>query len=198
MNNVVAIDKFVDALPAQLREKDLFAAWGSLAETLGLSAQKGLSALTAVTRDVTLLNTNNLDPAWGGGWQWNLSDGAVRALTSSVLIATALAATGNPIDVAPILIPAIVPLLFDVGKVRLAREKEDYLRIFGARKDAANRTGTLDELYESLSAETRRMLSKEELGRVLESAVFAGRAQEEGGTFEVLPNGETVFKIRIR
>jgi hypothetical protein len=192
----IDLDHVVGGMPAVSSERDLMDAWDRVAGSLRLPRQAGAETVLTVSRDVTLLATGDLEPAWGGGWRWNLADGAVRAVATSVLLAATLAAVGIP-GLPAIVIPTVLPLLFDIERVRLDREDERVLRVFGARADAAARTGDPAALYASLPDHVRLALSLDEFQAFLESATRAGRATESGGRYEVLPDGETTLRITL-
>lgn len=193
-----SVSSLVDRMPTSVRQADLINTWNELAKTLSLDPRRGIEMIVAVPRDVTLAKEGLPDSAFGGAWEWNLSDGATKAAVVSVLVAAALVAAGAGTGLAPVLIPTVVPFLFDVKRVQLETTADGYLRILGARSDAAARTGSLETLYESLPVDVKASVSRIEFEGFLQQAVDAGRAEAREGTFEVLPNGESVFRIKIR
>lgn len=198
MEHETDVAALVDGMPATIRHENLADTWSRLAEQLGLDADRGMEIIVAAPRDLTLRHEERVDAAWGGAWEWNLGDGVTRTTVVGVLLAAALAAAGAGTGMAPVLIPTVLPLLFDLKRVRLERTADHYLRIIGARKEVGERRGTLHDLYSSLPADVRSEVTKRELLEFLGEAVDAGQAHDRNGVFEVLPNGETSFRIHIR
>lgn len=198
MIDAADIDLLMGQLPLVVRHDDLARAWSELADKLKLDPTDGMETVVAVPRDLTLRHEGRSDSAWGGAWEWNLVDGVMRTAVVSVLLAATLAAAGAGTGLAPVIIPTIVPLLFDLRRVRMERTADHYLQIIGARRELADRVGSLEELYASLSPQLKKEVSQRELLEFLGMAVEAGRAHAGNGTFEVLPNGETAFRIHIR
>jgi hypothetical protein len=198
METPISVSELVDTMPLTIHHADLDEAWRNLAGSLALEPKRGIEMIVSVPRDLTLRQQELPDAAFGGAWEWNLRDGFTKTAVVSVLVAASLMAVGAGTGVAPVLIPAVVPFLFDVKKIRLERTADNYLRILGARSDVLQRRGTAKSLYDSLPQEARDTISKGELESFLNQAVDAGHAKANGGEFEVLPNGETAFRIAIR
>jgi hypothetical protein len=192
------LEELVDRMPTTIGPEQLAEAWRELAGSLELDPNRGMEMIISVPRDLTLRQGQVTDSAWGGAWEWNLSDGVSKAAVTSALVAAALMAVGAGVGMAPVLIPAVIPFLFDVKRVRLERTAENYLRIIGARKDVAERCGTAASLYDSLPADLKSAVSRAEFEEFLGQAVDAGHAKAADECFEVLPNGETAFRIAIR
>lgn len=189
----------VDAMPQKIHHDDLARTWSDLAKSLGLDPARGMEMIVAVPRDLTLRQQGQLDgAAWGGAWEWNLSDGVTKAAVVSALVAAALVAVGAGTGLAPVLIPTVVPFLFDVKRIRMERTADNYLRILGARADGPARTGTVGALYDTLPDDAKAAISKKDFESFLNQAVDAGRAELDGSTFEVLPNGDSAFRISVR
>jgi len=184
-------------MPSQASEQSLVAAWNKIANDLGLDASQGRETLLETARDYSLLSAGRLEPEMGGGWQWNLTEGAVRTICATCLLVGVLAAAGMS-GLAPLVLPSVLPLLFDIDKVRLERSEGKVLRILGARPDLKQRLGDAAALYESLPAEIRGSFSLDAFEDFLATATRAGVVRDWDGIFEVLPNGETVFKISLR
>lgn len=198
MSAVVSVTELVDKMPSIVRHEEVTAAWCNIADCLGLERGRGMDMIISVPRDVTLSRMELFDSQWGGSWEWNLSEGVTKAAIVSTLIAAALVAVGAGTGMAPVLIPTVVPFLFDVKRVRLERTADNYLRIIGARPELIKRRGTAAYLYDSLPDSLKADVSKAEFEEFLNQAVRAGKAHAEIDTIEVLPNGETAFKIAIR
>lgn len=198
MSVEIEVSDRVEGMPEAVRYDDLARAWRDIASDLGLDADKGLEVVVAAPRDLTLRQSELADSAWGGAWEWNLTDSITRTAVVSVLVAAALMAAGAGTGMAPVLIPTVLPLLFELKRVRLERVAGNYLRIIGARREAVDRSGTVAELYSSLPEDVRQDLTIREFEAFLGMAVEAGQSHDRGGVFEVLPNGENAFRINIR
>ena len=198
MPNEIPVNQLVDQMPPVVRHQDLARVWSELAGHLGLDPEAGMEFVIAIPRDLTLRQEERADSAWGGAWEWNLADSLTRITVVGVLVTAALVAVGGGAGLAPVVIPTVLPLLFDLKRVRLERTADHYLRIIGARPDLANRSGSIDHLYDTLDAGVKAEVSKRELLEFLGMGVDAGHAKENQGVFEVLPNGETAFRIHIR
>jgi hypothetical protein len=155
-------------------------------------------AEVGVPRDMTLAKEGVLDPAWGGAWEWNLSEGATKTAVVGLLVAAALFAAGAGTGMAAAMIPTVVPFLFDVKRVRLEKTADNFLRIIGARADLHQRVDTPTELYESMPPEMKEQVSVAQFREFLDQAVNAGRANSLGDFFEILPNGECASRVAIR
>ncbi len=193
----VALEHTIRSMPTESTEQDLLSVWNMVALDLGLDAAKGTEILLTAARDATLHATGSLDPAWGGGWRWNLSEGVVKSICGSVLLAAVLSSLGVK-GLAPLVIPAIIPLLFDLEKVQLERSEERVIRIIGARTGVLERYGKPERLYISLPESVRQSVTLEEFTIFLENAVSAGMVKKAGSEFEVLPDGVTVLAFTIQ
>ncbi|MFO1501702.1 MAG: hypothetical protein U1G07_25545 [Verrucomicrobiota bacterium] len=192
----VDLNQFVEQLPQKLGHRELAQAWTELANTLRLDPNDGMYLVVSSARDLSLKHAGRTEPAFGGAWQWNLSEGVAKAVVVGILVAGVLAAAGASAGMAPVIIPTVIPFLFDVKRIRLERTEDQHLRIIGARP-ATQRVGAPDELYDTLPEEIRSSVSKAQFTDFLFKAAEAGRAVNYGSFFEVLPNGETAFKLTV-
>src|ERR1039457_1202080 len=132
-------------LPTSSGDAEFVAAWRPVGEMIGPRSAVGEMAMLQVMRDAGALQAGSVDPAWGGGWRWDLSKGAAKSVLTSAMIYGMLIAAGVP-GLLPLVVPAVIPLLFEVEKVRLARDEHNVIHIIGARSGAFNRYGTRREL----------------------------------------------------
>lgn len=93
--------------------------------------------------------------------------------------------------------PAVMPLLFELKKVRLTRNEGKIISIIGARKDAFARGGTPHQLYASLPTEVRESLKEHEFQDFIDAAIDAGLAIGDGEVVQILSTGESVFRLKI-
>jgi len=194
----VSLEEIVSERSGQrIGEAGLLEIWQSVCADLGLPASEGEQAVLVTARDATALALDELQPAFGGAWEWDLTDSVMKTLVVSAILTGVLSAAGVK-EMAPIVIPTVLPLLFDIKRVRLERKAERIIRIVGARPEAFNRTGTRADLYKSLPDEVREYLSLHEFSEFIEDALTTGDAKESQGIIEVLPNGETALNLTIR
>jgi hypothetical protein len=184
-----------DSLPENSNETDILEAWAVLTKELNVSSHHTTSMLQ-VLRDVAINKTGDMDPAWGGGWTWNLKEASVRTVINSALLAGVLSLAGVT-SIIPLVMPVVLPFLFDFKKVRISRKANKIIEIIGAQENAFKRAGKLPRLYKSLPEDIRAVLTIEELDEFIEEAVDAGVANRIGEVFEVLPNGDTVLRLKI-
>lgn len=192
----VKVWSLVENLPAEAGEAEFAESWRSIADMVGSRSQAGEMAMLEVMRDAGTLQAGTIDPAWGGGWRWDMSSSAAKSVLASGLLYGVLVAAGVP-GLLPLVIPAVIPLLFDIEKVRLTRSERNILNIVGARKNALDRKGTVKELYASLPEDVRQSLREQEFEEFIDAAINAGVASEEGEVVEVLSTGESVFRLKI-
>ncbi len=187
----------VKTAPSRLKEDSLVLLWQELCSNLSLNPAGGEEHLLSVARDVSALLSDQFDPQFGGAWQWDLTDGFARALVMATLLSGVLNAAGVR-ELPTIVIPTVLPLLFDFKRLRLERRAENVVSIIGARKQAFERTGQRKELYETLPPEVKASLSFQEFSEFVDDAIDAGNAREVGEAVHILPNGETEFWLLIR
>lgn len=192
----VEVWSVVERIPVDAGEPEFADSWRSIAEVVGDRAEAGEMAMLEVVRDGGALQTGGLDPAWGGGWRWDMSTGAARSVLASALLYGVLVSAGVS-GLLPLVVPAVIPLLFEVEKVRLTRSERNVINIIGARKDAFKRMGTIPELYASLPEVIRQSLGEQEFEEFMDAAINAGVASENGDIVEVLSTGETVFRLKV-
>jgi hypothetical protein len=192
----VMLDAVLEGLPKEIQEAQLLAAWSDLAQRLDLDSGPGSEIIVATTRDVTLYSARQLEPAWGGGWKWDLGNSAVRTACAAALLA-AVFASGGLATLPPLVLPAVLPLMFDLERVRLRRSEERVLEILNARPIFFDRVGTPEKLYASLPDWVRNSMSLLEFEEFLAHFVEAGRANKSGRYYEILPNGETVMRLTL-
>jgi hypothetical protein len=178
-------------------EAELLESWGIVARDLGLDPALGEEAVLEVARDATALATDQLDPAFGGAWEWDLSDGVIKTVLASALLAGVLSAAGV-IGLTPVVIPTVIPFLFDLKRVRLEREAERVIRIIGARPEMFRRRGSHEDLYRSLPDDVREHVTLREFSDFIEDAIRVGAAEEVSGVVQVFQEGDAELRLWIR
>lgn len=127
-----------------------------------------------------------------GGWTIKLSEsalktGVVTSLLGGILVAAGI--TGLP----ALLIPAIVPLMFEVEKVRLTRSEQEVFAELSWRDEA--RTLTADDLYAKLPIEIQDELSRLDFLDFLEKCRRAGLVEEQKNPQSVVNPVESKFSL---
>jgi hypothetical protein len=165
------------SLPAggEISQSALRAFWDSI----GLQAE---DSGYLVFEDAFLVQVRTSEPETlyfrPGGWIAKASGPAIKTAVVSALLALALAgsqATGIPV----LVIPAVVPLLFDLEKVRLTRSEEHILAELTLRSDV--RASTAEALYNTLPDSVKEQMAPLAFRDFLEKCRVAGLAdlQEE-------------------
>ncbi len=194
--NTVDLWTVVADLPELSGDPELLSGWAKIQSVIDDRSMLGKRSTLEVLRDAAALQSGSLNPAWGGSWRWDLSKGASKAVVASAFLYGVLVSSGvGPL--VPIVVPAVLPLLFDLERVRLTGPENRVLTIIGARSGVFERCGDRVSLYSSLPDEIRQAISIVEFEQFIESAINAGVATEHEGVVQVLPNGQTVFRLQI-
>ena len=193
----IDLNETIKAMPEEISESDLLEKWCAINIELQLDPDRGQEALIALARDITLYTSGQLEPSFGGGWRWNLSQGVVRSICVTTFLSSFLLSCGIT-GITPLFLPAVIPLLFDLEKVKLERSDERVLSIFGARSNVFDRLGDPISLYNSLPPEVRGIMNYTDFLIFLNNSFMAGNAKKHGDCFEILSSGETVFRLSIR
>lgn len=131
-----------------------------------------------------------------GGWTIKLGRGATRTALAAALIAGALA-VGGVTGIPAAVLPAVLPLFFDIDRVRLTKGQEYILAELRLQPDVRDGGVSADELYERLPDETKRELSKADFFDFLETCRRAGVADSSGSNFALRSPSEAKFRITI-
>ncbi|MFF7973389.1 hypothetical protein [Streptomyces sp. NPDC007905] len=132
-----------------------------------------------------------------GGWTVDLSKGAANTAVAAAVLAGILAFFG--IGLATGVVPAVVPLLFDLRKVRLTRSQRQVLAELTLTPEARTGGMTASELYATLPDQVRNELSRIDFEDLLENFHLAGVADlEDDGTVRMRSLGEARFRRTVR
>lgn len=129
-----------------------------------------------------------------GSWTLDLSSSAVRSALALATLAGGLALLGVA-PLAPILLPAVIPILFDLRRTKITAGQEAVYAELRLQPDA--RAGApATSLYQMLPADIRRNLSFLDFADTLDALRQAGRAdRDEHGTVSIRPRPR--FRITI-
>ena len=132
-----------------------------------------------------------------GGWEIDLQGGLVQSVVGGGLIAGLLVALGAT-QIPAALVTLVVPLLFDVEKVRLTPGQDLILTELVGKREALVEASARD-LYARLTDETRAALSYPDFADFMDTCRRAGLADVgEDGTVVVRPPGRARFRITLR
>ncbi len=132
-----------------------------------------------------------------GGWTIDITNSVVRSALVLALLSGALVAAGAA-GLAPLVLPAVLPLLVDIDKVRLRPSDELLIAELRLNTDAYEGGLSPDELYRRLPARTRRAVSPLDFADFLDLIRRAGVAQDRGdGNLVILDPAEARFRVSI-
>jgi hypothetical protein len=132
-----------------------------------------------------------------GGWQVDVRRGAVQSVIAAALIVGFLVAIGATAIPAAV-VPAVVPLFFDVQRVTLTPGQQYLLTELTGHKEALDGTRTPRELYDRLPGDVRSQLSFMDFTDFLDTCRRAGLADTSAaGTVTVRPAEQARFRITL-
>lgn len=132
-----------------------------------------------------------------GGWEIDLGKTAVQAGLVSAFIGGILAVMG--VDHVPVqVVPAVMPLVFDIRRSRLTASQEYVLAELVVQSDVRDGSLTAAELYGHLSAETRDAISRTEFEDFLDACRRAGVSDRDGDTIALSSADKAKFRITFR
>lgn len=110
----------------------------------------------------------------GGGWVVNASSGLVKSSITAGLIAGILSMGGfSQIPVA--VLPAVLPLLFDISRVRLTSSEECLHACISVNSSTLGSAKNFQELYQLLPSNVQSQLSIIDFGDFIDKCRRAGR-----------------------
>lgn len=173
------IDAFVDRLDDSghllFTDRDADAMWHEIAGC-GLSPfdrQRFFASLR-----IQLMASGHQLNMIEGGWEISLSTGAVKAMLATSLLCVGLISSGfTPIS--PVVLPAIVPLLFEIRQVRLTMKERQIWISLSVKDDVINSKMSIRELYVQLSDELRQQITELDFHDFVEKCVRAGLADRD-------------------
>ena len=132
-----------------------------------------------------------------GGWEVDLQSGLVQSVVGGGLIAGLLVALGAT-QIPAALVTLVVPLLFDVEKVRLTPGQHVVLAELVGRREALAEASARD-LYARLSPETREAVAYPDFADFLDTCRRAGLADVgDDGTVVLRRGDQARFRITLR
>lgn len=134
--------------------------------------------------------------ARSGGWVFHLKRSVAQSALSGVLMAIVLkSVTATPLSL--ILIPSLLPYLFQIEKTEITMKDEELLLHLLSRGDV--HALSVDEIYDRLPEKIRDGVNRLDIIDFLESIIATGHAQEtQRGLFTLRhpDNPRLVVKIK--
>ena len=132
-----------------------------------------------------------------GGWILKFWSGATRSVILSALMWAMLSMAGYP-QLPIVVIPAVLPLLFDVEKVRLSASQECVYTALTLQPEVREKKLGAEELYSALPEKMRDELSFLDFIEFLEACYKSGLAQKHGdGDLTVHREENRSFRLTI-
>ncbi|MDQ1250277.1 MAG: hypothetical protein QG597_4656 [Actinomycetota bacterium] len=177
---------------------DLERLWSALIPQNSFATRRGRDAfLDAIQARAGEDSGTNLEFR-PGGWQVDMHKGLVQSVVAGALIAGLLVVLGST-QIPAALVPTIIPLFFDVEKVRLTAGQEHLLAEIVARSERADGSLTIDELYGQLPAPTRDAVSHLDFVDFIEACRRAGVADvAPDDTVALRALDQATFRVTLR
>ncbi|MFI6637729.1 hypothetical protein ACIBI7_53370 [Nonomuraea fuscirosea] len=203
MNDLEAF--LVQHLPVDVKDKGRVSSaaleqlWSELFPHDNYSSRRGREAfLKAVQTTATGSGGQEQLEFRPGGWEVNLGKGLAQTVVATALLGGILVMLGTAGLPAAVL-TAVIPLLFDVSRTRLTDSQDYVLAELVVNPDVLKGELTTDQLYESLSAETRRSITRLEFRDFLDAFRRAGLADHQSDDRVILrPTDQARFRITFR
>ena len=152
-----------------------------------MMAAKQLTA-EASSQEALYLKTN--------GWKVTIKKNLAKNLVTSSLIGGLLYYLGYT-QLPGILLPAIVPLLFDVENITLTK-KEEQIWLKLPLRPGRRSFKTAAEFYHSLPEPIRLQVNELDFEDFMDKLVLAGFSRvDDKGRYRLLPKGKNVFHLTI-
>jgi len=188
----------VAADPARVSATDLEALWSELFPEGDTATRAGWRAFertfTGAVAGESGDETLYLRP---GGWSVDVSGTAVKASLVTALLTGVLLASGLT-GLTPVVAPAVLPLLFDVRRVRLTRAQDTVLAELRMSEQARQGGLTEEQLYAQLPRRTQDQMSWLDFLDFLDQVRRAGLSDTEASGRVILrPPGHARFRLTI-
>lgn len=132
-----------------------------------------------------------------GGWEIDLGKAAVQAGLVSAFLGGVLAVMG--VDQVPVeVLPAVIPLVFDIRRCRLTASQEKVLAELTVNPEVRDATLTADQLYAQLPDKTQADLSRLDFEDFIDAFRRAGVADVADDEVTVRPVEQSRLRITFR
>jgi hypothetical protein len=182
---------------------DLSILWGEVLDLVDIPSpksatdarrdQRGLLAFVQAAHTLDRRSGQQLE-LHAGGWTINASGGITRTVLCGALL-TGVFAMAGVTALAPLVLPAVLPLLFDVHRVQLIpSRKELYLRLV-TLPEIVGKVLSARELFEQLPEELKDEVSPSDLVDFLDELQKAGLADKSDLGCVLRQPDEAKFRI---
>jgi hypothetical protein len=147
--------------------------------------------ITTVGRETALLAIRP------GGWTVKVTEGLIKGTVTAGILSGIFLLAGFPALAAAVW-PSILPLLFDLEKVRLTKKEEGILATLTLREEIRTKLQAPDELYASLPDAIREQLSPLDFRDFMDRCRKAGLIDDgPSGTLRLRPENQAKFRVQI-
>ncbi len=178
-------------------EKNLLSIWNKL--ELGEHSFQYYSAKNIyydVFCDIVEDNVNTDLKFLSSGWKISLSGALIKTAITTALLASAfylLEADSIPLQ----LIPAIIPVLFDIERIKLSRGDKYLIGEIYAKKKLRNKFLGIEDLYKKLPNKVKKQLNKKDFYDFVEKLISVGIAKKNNKSEISIVDSTPNFKINI-
>lgn len=130
-------------------------------------------------------------------WTVKLSSGILKSTIMGAILTGIFFASGYTM-IPGFVLPAIIPLLFDIEKVHISAKEDFILAQLTLNKQLLNEYQNPELIYDSLPEEITDELSKYDFIEFIEKMVLAGAFEQNKDSEVFIPeDGKTKFKINF-
>lgn len=130
-------------------------------------------------------------------WTVKLSSGILKSTIMGAILTGVFFASGYTM-IPGFVLPAIIPLLFDIEKVNISAKEDFILAQLTLNNQILNKYKNPELIYDSLSEEITDELSKYDFIEFIEKMVLAGAFEQNKDSDVLIPlDGKTKFKINF-
>lgn len=130
-------------------------------------------------------------------WTVKLSSGILKSTIMGAILTGIFFASGYTM-IPGFVLPAIIPLLFDIEKVHISAKEDFILAQLTLNNQILNKYKNPELIYDSLSEEITDELSKYDFIEFIEKMVLAGAFEQNKDSKILIPSdGKTKFKINF-
>ncbi|MFD9405930.1 hypothetical protein ACFWBN_02745 [Streptomyces sp. NPDC059989] len=183
---------------ASLSESDLRLFWSRLSGSGEAEADYFIHALVGCVQGGGEEEAAPLEVRLGG-WQLNLSQAIAKSALATAFLSASLAVTGGGADViAPQIITAVTPLLFEIRKVKVTASQglihAELVRV----SEVQDGEFSAQELYDRIPERHRESLNYLDFLDFLDAYRRAGLLVDDGDSrLRVVPSGNARFRFSI-
>lgn len=160
------------------------------------ASDEGYLAFIAAAHTLDRTSGEQLDLR-AGGWTVDATGGLIRTGLCGALLTGVLALAGVT-ALSPVILPAVLPLLFDVRRARVSASHQELLAEIVVLPGIAGKVLTARELYAQLPIELKDDVSPLEIAGFLDELHTAGLADKKEGGYVLRPPDKARFRVTWR